>query len=195
MSLIDKALSALTPPESEAARAEATLKARVASNGEDWLGLALDHHDQIRAAFKACRSATSATDRIKALRELGHVLNGHAFAEEIVLYPAMAKSGEKGHSTLAFGEQTVAKMQMAELERIDPSTGAWPDKLGHIRGAVLHHIYEEEKVWFPALKADYEDQAFLTRRFREEAERLLPPRPATKTRSFQAPGDQVSPSA
>lgn len=162
MSIIDKALRRAYPAGSEAARVEATLKARTASDGSDWLGLALDHDDRIRAAFEACRSATSAADRTKTFRELAHVLTGHAYAEEIVLYPAMAKSGEKGHSSLAFGEQTVAKMQMAELERIDPSTEAWADKLGHIRGAVLHHISEEEKVWFPALRADYEDQDFLT---------------------------------
>lgn len=137
MSIIDKALRRAYPAGSEAARVEATLKARTASDGSDWLGLALDHDDRIRAAFEACRSATSAADRTKTFRELAHVLTGHAFAEEIVLYPAMAKSGEKGHSSLAFGEQTVAKMQMAELERIDPSTEAWADKLGHIRGAVV----------------------------------------------------------
>lgn len=171
MSIIDKALGAITPPESEEARAEATRKARAAAGAGDWLDLALDQHDQIRAAFEACRTADGAAARLSAMRQLGRVLNGHSLAEEVVLYPAMAKSGEKGHAGLAYTEQTTAKMQMAELERIDASKPEWADKLEHIRGAVLHHIYEEESGWFLELKRDYDDQAFLTRRFREEYDR------------------------
>ena len=171
MSIIDKALGALTPPESEGARAEATRKARAAAQGNDWLTLALDHHDQIRAGFEACRAAAGAENRLAAMKRLALVLNGHSLAEEVVLYPAMAKSGEKGHAGLAYTEQTTAKMQMAELERIEPGGDAWADKLEHIRGAVLHHIFEEEGSWFLELKREYDDQAFLTRRFREEYER------------------------
>jgi hypothetical protein len=195
MSLIDKALGAITPPESEEARAEATRKARAASDGADWLALALEHHDVIRAGFDACRQAQGARARTEAMHALGRVLNGHAYAEEVVLYPAMAKAGEKGHAGMAYSEQTTAKMQMAELERIDPADEAWADKLEHIRGAVLHHVYEEEKIWFPELKADYDDQAFLTRRFREEAERILREEPmAGESRSFGA-DDQIRPLA
>jgi hemerythrin superfamily protein len=187
MSLIDKALGAITPPESEDARAEATRKARAASDGNDWLALALDHHDQIRAAFETCRTATGSGPRTLAMKALAHILNGHAYAEEVVLYPAMAKAGEKGHAGMAYGEQTTAKMQMAELERIDAASDAWADKLEHIRGAVLHHIYEEEKIWFPELKRDYDDQIFLTQRFREEFARLQPAeKVAGERRTFEA---------
>jgi hypothetical protein len=171
MSLIDKALGALTPPESDEKRAEATQKARAATQGQDWLAAALDHHDQIRAAFEQARQAPSAAGRLEAMQQLAAVLNGHSLAEEVVLYPALAKAGEKAHASLAYTEQTTAKMQMAELERIDPADEAWADKLEHIRGAVLHHIYEEEGGWFLDLKRDYDDQAFLTRRFIEEYER------------------------
>jgi hypothetical protein len=173
MSIIDKALGAVTPPESDEARARATQKARAAAGGGDWLSLALDHHDQIRGAFEACRTATPGNARVEAMKALALILNGHSLAEEVVLYPALAKAGEKGHAGMAYSEQTTAKMQMAELERIDPSTEAWLDKLEHIRGAVLHHVYEEENSWFIELKEKYEDQAFLTARYREEFERYV----------------------
>jgi hemerythrin superfamily protein len=171
MSIVDKALGAITPPESEEKRAEATRKARAAAGGDDWLSLALDHHDRIRAAFETCRQASSGEDRMMAMKRLALVLNGHAQAEEVVLYPAMAKAGEKGSAGMAYTEQVTAKMQMAELERIAPATPEWLDKLQHIRGAVLHHMYEEEDHWFIRLKEEYPDQAFLTRRFQEEFER------------------------
>jgi hypothetical protein len=190
MSIVDKALAAITPPESDEARAEATRKARAAATQGDWLSVALDHHDLIRSAFEECRRATDASGRQAAMKKLALVLNGHALAEEVVLYPALAKAGEKGHANLAYTEQTTAKMQMAELERIDAGSDAWLDKLEHIRGAVLHHIFEEEGSWFLELHDQYDDQAFLTARFREEYERYAgaatearTPRPA-EPRSF-----------
>lgn len=195
MSVVDKVLGALTPPESDEARAEATAKAREATNGGDWLADALDHHDLIRQRFEACRQAQGPAARLEAMKALALVLNGHSLAEEIVLYPALAKGGEKGHAGMAYSEQTTAKMQMAELERIDPAKDAWLDKLEHIRGAVLHHIYEEEGNWFLDLKTEYEDQDFLTRRFREEYERYVSEdgteagtvRPAGEPRTFAPP--------
>ena len=171
MSIVDKVLGAITPPETEEDRAEATAKARAAASPGDWLSMALDHHDQIRAAFTTARTATASADRLAAFKTLATVLNGHSLAEEVVLYPALAKNGEKGHAGMAYTEQTTAKMQMAELERIDPDDQAWLDKLEHIRGAVLHHIYEEEGTWFLELKEKAPDQAFLTLRFTEEYER------------------------
>jgi hypothetical protein len=90
-----------------------------------------------------------------------------------VLYPALAKNGEKAHAGLAYTEQTTAKMQMAELERIDPADTAWRDKLEHIQGAVLHHMFEEEGVWFLELKEKAPDQDFLTKRYAEEYGRYV----------------------
>jgi len=173
MSIVDKVLGAITPPETEEARAKATAKAHAAAAPGDWLSMALDHHGQIRAAFDRARTARSAQDRLAAFKALATVLNGHALAEEVVLYPALAKSGEKAHAGLAYTEQTTAKMQMAELERIDPADEAWADKLEHIRGAVLHHMFEEEGTWFLELKDKAPDQAFLTQRYAEEYGRYV----------------------
>jgi hypothetical protein len=173
MSMIDKVIAAITPPESEEARAKATAKAREAATPDDWLSLALDHHEQIRSSFETACNATSAEDRVAALRALATVLNGHSLAEELVLYPAMAKVGEKAHAGMAYTEQTTTKMQMAELERIDPADEAWRDKLGHIRGAVLHHMFEEEGTWFLELREKGDNQDFLTRRFSQEYRRYV----------------------
>lgn len=171
MSVIDKALAAITPQPSEEKRAEATQKARGAASPGDWLSLALDHHDQIRSAFAEGRTVSSAADRRAAMEKLAVVLNGHSLAEEIVLYPAMAQSGHKMQAGVAYSEQTTAKMQMAELENIAPSSDAWLDKWGHIEGAVLTHMFEEENGWFLHLKEKGEHQNRLTARYKEEFER------------------------
>ncbi|MBD3836998.1 hemerythrin domain-containing protein [Brevundimonas sp.] len=171
MSVIDKALAAVTPQPNEEKRAAATKKARAAASPGDWLSLALDHHDQIRAAFAEGRKVRSAADRRAAMERLALVLNGHSLAEEIVLYPAMAQHGHKMQAGVAYSEQTTAKMQMAELENIAPSSDAWLDKWGHIEGAVLTHMFEEENGWFIDLKDKGDRQDRLTARYSEEFER------------------------
>ncbi len=173
MSIVDKAIAAVTPPESEEARMKATAKARAAATPGDWLSAALDHHEQIRAAFAEARIAADTEERLAAMKDLALILNGHALAEEIVLYPAMAKAHEKGHANMAYTEQTATKMQMAELERLDPSSKEWREKLEHIEGAVLHHMYEEENNWFLDLKKDGRNQDLLTTRYLEEFDRYV----------------------
>src|SRR4051812_15739914 len=98
MSLVDKVIATLTPPESLDDRTKATAEARAAAAPGDWLSMALDHHDAIRAAFEACLSASRPDDRLNGIRRLAIVLNGHSLAEELVLYPALADAGDKLHS-------------------------------------------------------------------------------------------------
>ncbi len=171
MSVIDKALAAITPLPNAEKRAEATQKAREAASPGDWLSLALDHHERIRAAFAEGHNVRSAADRRAAMERLALVLNGHSLAEEIVLYPAIAQNGHKTQAGIAYSEQTTAKMQMAELENIAPSSEAWLDKWGHIEGAVLTHMFEEENGWFLHLKERGAHQDRLTARYKEEFER------------------------
>jgi hypothetical protein len=173
MSVIDKVLGAITPMPNEEKRAEATANARAVAQSGDWLSMVLDHHEEIRAAFAACKTANAASDRVVAMKELAVVLNGHSLAEEVVLYPALAQAGEKIHAGHAYTEQTTAKMQMAELENIAPSTPEWKDKLEHIEGAVLTHMYEEESSWFLRLKEKGEHQARLADRYAEEYRRYV----------------------
>ncbi len=175
MSIIDKVVSAVTPLESDEARREARAKARSAARPGDWLSLVLEHHEQIEAAFAAVKNASSVTAQTAAQKKLGVVLTGHSNAEESVVYPAMTKADEKGHAATAYTEQAAAKTQMALLEGITPMTQQYLDKLEHIRGAVAHHMYEEEKSWFIELheKASPGDQVKITQRYREEFSRYV----------------------
>ncbi|MFC0204012.1 hemerythrin domain-containing protein [Novosphingobium soli] len=170
MSMFDKVIAAITPPETAQQRADAHAKAREAAEPGDWLSLVLDHHEEIGAAFAAVRAACDSASRRVKLRQLGVVLTGHAQAEEAVLYPALATHGEKTHATAGYEEQSVTKVQMAILKDLDPMSQEFEDKLGHIEGAVLHHIYAEEHNWFIDLKqkAPAADQAKLADRYTEE---------------------------
>ncbi|MDB5479973.1 MAG: hypothetical protein JWO83_1026 [Caulobacteraceae bacterium] len=175
MSILDKVVAAVTPPESDETRAKARQEARAAASPGDWLSMALDHHLAIEGAFAEARAAREPSARRTAQKKLATLLTGHSMAEEAVLYPAIAQAGEKAHAILAYTEQAAAKMQMAALEEMDPMSEDYLDKLGHLEGAVKHHVYEEEGTWFIELKkkAPAADQPKITDRFKEQFERYM----------------------
>ncbi|HWE99359.1 MAG TPA: hemerythrin domain-containing protein [Caulobacteraceae bacterium] len=177
MSLLDKVISAVTPPQSDEQRQDAHQAARSLARPGDWLSQILDHHEAVEEAFARVRAAGDAQQRRAAQKWLGAVLNGHAMAEEAVIYPALAHVGEKASAESAYAEQVAAKQQLAALDRLDPMSQDYLEKLGSLEGAVFHHVYEEEHLWFPKLKqtAPPADQEIIAQRYREEFERYMGP--------------------
>jgi hemerythrin superfamily protein len=175
MSIIDKVVAAVTPPESQHARTKARQQALAQAEPGSWFAMVLEHHQQIESAFDAVERAKTAEQRRATQKWLAILLTGHSIAEEVTLYPALASHGEKLRAELAYQEQSAAKGETAALEELDPLSEDYLDKLGHIRGAVAHHMYEEEDTWFPKLqgKASPETMARLTRRYAEEIERYI----------------------
>ena len=76
---------------------------------------------------------------------------------------------------MGYSEQAMVKMQMAALEKLDPMGQEFEDKLQHVKGALQHHMYEEEGNWFLDLreKASAEDQETMTARYLEEFDRYV----------------------
>jgi hypothetical protein len=175
MSIIDRFIAALAPPESAEDRLEARTKATRAALPGDWLDQILQHHMDLEDAFDDVKAAVDAHARTGALKQLGVLLTGHAIAEEAVIYPALAQDDEKPHAAAGYDEQAMVKVQMALLEQLDPMSQDFIDKLEHIEGAVAHHMYAEEGNWFLDLKASAspEQQARLTKRYAEEFQRYV----------------------
>lgn len=175
MTLVDKFIAAITPPESQEARAQARAQANEAALPGDWLSQVLDHHLDIEESFAAVKAAETAFERTSELQQLGILLNGHAQAEETVIYPMLSAAGEKGHAGVGYDEQAMVKVQMAALEMLDPMSQEFIDKLEHIEGAVAHHVYSEEGNWFLELKqkASAVEEAFMTDRYAEEYARYV----------------------
>jgi hypothetical protein len=180
MSLLDKAIAAVTPPESDEARAKARARAEAAAVPGGWLAQVLDHHREIEARFADVKAATTAEDRRAAQKELALILTAHSIAEEAAIYPALAADKQVGHAELAYQEQSAAKMEMGLLERLDPMSEDYLDKLEHIRGAVAHHVYSEEGTWFLELVDDVNaaEDARIARRYAEEFAQYLQTDPA-----------------
>lgn len=173
MSFLDKLAAAIMPPESSEDRATARQLARSLAGEGDWLAIVLEHHQQIESRFDRALTAPDGQARLAALKQLQVLLTGHTNAEESVLYPALADAGEKADAGMAFEEQAMTKIEMALLEKLDPMSQEWREKLEHIQGAVLHHVYEEEGTWFAKLQQRLPpgERPRLTRRFVEEFER------------------------
>ena len=108
LSILDKVVAAVTPPEGDGARQKARAKARASAGKGDWLEMVLDHHVQIEAAFAAVKNATDPTSKINYFKKLSMLLTGHSIAEEAALYPALAKVNEKSHAVKAYTEQAAA---------------------------------------------------------------------------------------
>lgn len=175
MSLIDKVIGAVTPPESAEARQRAREDALALATPGSWFALVLEHHAAIESCIAEIRGASDAASRRLAQKQLAVVLTGHSVAEENVLYPALSECGEKAHMTAGYTEQSAVKVQMAALEELEPGSQDYLDKLEHIEGALRHHMYEEEGTWFPTVwnKASDSQRSRLDARFREEYERYV----------------------
>jgi hemerythrin superfamily protein len=175
MSIVDKVIAAVTPVESDKDRAEARAKATTAAEDGDWLSLVLDHHIELEDALATVEDAITADEQSEALKEFAILLTGHAIAEEGVLYPALFANSETGHADMGYSEQAMVKMQMAALEKLEPLSEEFDDKLEHIKGALLHHMYEEEGNWFLDLKekSSPDEEERLTARYAEEFDRYV----------------------
>ena len=175
MSVIDKVIAAVTPPESDEDRAKARAEATAAAEPGDWLSLILEHHIELEDALAAVEDADDADERLVAFKEFAGLLTGHAIAEEGVIYPSLSANSETGHADMGYSEQAMVKMQMAALEKLDPMGQEFDDKLEHVKGALLHHMYEEEGNWFLDLKkkANADEQEMMTARYTEEFDRYI----------------------
>lgn len=174
MSILDRVVAAVKQPETAQKKREARKKAWAAASQNDWLAQVLGHHEQIEGLFAAVRAAQGTTARQQAFRELTIVLTGHANAEEAVIYPALVHFDHKTHAMAGYTEQAGARANLGELEYLDPTSPEFLAKLEHVRGAVAHHMYEEENDRFLDLKRlSPADQTRLTARYMEEFHRYV----------------------
>jgi hemerythrin superfamily protein len=173
MSLLDKFVAKVAPPESDETRMEARHNASAQAAPGGWVQLILDDHERIERAFEAVRAAPDAAAQRAAELELSTLLNGHAAAEEALVYPEMADTDQKGHAMMGYEEQAMTKVQLGLLNKLEPMSQDYLDKLEHIRGAVLHHMYQEESSWLITLEREMlsDRQGVLRSRYMEEMSR------------------------
>ena len=177
MSWLDKIGSTLFPLVSDEKRAGARREAEELAREHQWLAQIIAHHKAIEQSFADAFAATDADSRRHAMKELARLNTGHSIAEEVTVYPALIEYngalGGKVQAAIAYEEQQMAKIQQAMLEKLDPMSAEWREKLEHIQSAIQQHVYEEESNGFADLAKAISpaESARLSRRYAEEFER------------------------
>jgi hypothetical protein len=113
-----------------------------------------EDHEKVKGLFekfeKTNGSATKATIVDEALMEL----KVHATVEEQLFYPAVRQQieDEEGIMDEADEEHHVAKVLIAELEKMHGDEDHWEAKFKVLAESVRHHIKEEEGTMFKEAK-------------------------------------------
>ncbi|MEE4205987.1 MAG: hemerythrin domain-containing protein [Erythrobacter sp.] len=190
MSFLDRIAAKVTPAASEEDRAEARRNVKRMTNGEPWLAMIVEQHEKIEGHFRDARNARDAKGRVDAMRALEKELTGHATAEEAIVYPVVSEDSGKTHAGMAYEEHAMTKVNLAKLERIDPDSKEWMEKLDHIESAVRQHMYQEESSWLPDLvkKTSPRDKEVINQRFTEEYERYMGPTSSERISPSQSAG-------
>lgn len=173
MSFLDKIAATLAPAASDEDRREARTKALQLSGSHPWIGTIVQQHERIEALIDDVVDGPSADQRRQSLGEFEKILNGHSLAEEVIVYPDIAEESSKFHAAEAYEQHSLTKVQVAELEKLDPMSDEWREKAQHIRSALQQHMYQEEGSWLPQLasKISSAETQRVEERFNEEYER------------------------
>ncbi|MGH9092462.1 MAG: hemerythrin domain-containing protein [Acidimicrobiales bacterium] len=120
---------------------------------QDVLTLLTQDHQAAEALLQGFDDTVPA-DRAEYFCEVAHTLVGHEVAEELVVYPALRAGSEKSEeiTEARLGEQAQVEQTLAELEDLDPQSGAFTNKFKKLRDAVVAHAKAEESTAFPLLK-------------------------------------------
>jgi len=170
VSFLDTIASTVAPAASEEDRAEARRPIKAIGSDETWVRLIVEQHERIEGLLEKARGASMPEARRTTLKDLMAELTGHANAEEAIVYPIVSEDAGKTEAGLAYQQHAMTKVNLSKLERIDPATEEWMEKLDHVRSAVQQHIYQEEDSWLPQVleKASAPERELMSRRSAEE---------------------------
>ncbi|WP_073975020.1 hemerythrin domain-containing protein [Erythrobacter donghaensis] len=148
MSFLDRIASALAPAATDEQRRETRAAFEEMSVGEPFAEEILAQHRRIEELFAEARAASGPGADALVL-ELAVLLNAHSMAEEAVIYPEISENSSKAHAGMAYEEHAMTKVQLAALQKLQPGTQEWHEKLDHIESAVQQHVHQEEGSWLP----------------------------------------------
>ena len=123
------------------------------TDSPDAVALLLGQHREIRSTM-AKIDAAAPGDRGATFAPLVSLLAVHETAEEVVVYPALARSaGDEGAriGDARKAEEDAAKKVLADLEDLDPASDEFMTLFATFRTAIEEHATSEETEVFPLL--------------------------------------------
>ena len=132
-----------------------------------------EDHDRVKALFDQFEEAKSRPSKVKIVRAALTELKVHAAVEEELFYPAVRKPVGKQIMNEADEEHHVAKLLIAELDRMDGSESHFDAKFTVLAENVRHHIKEEEGEMLPKAEKVKIDFEALAEKMARRKEKLL----------------------
>ncbi|HXA33354.1 MAG TPA: hemerythrin domain-containing protein [Acidimicrobiales bacterium] len=122
----------------------------------DAITLLKDDHRSVEKLFKSFEQAGPKALKTKARLVEGIVrdLTVHASIEEQIFYPRVRQDAQDLEADVleALEEHHVAKWLLSELDGLDPSAERFEAKVTVLIESVRHHVKEEERSLFPAVR-------------------------------------------
>ncbi|MFC4116385.1 hemerythrin domain-containing protein [Nonomuraea zeae] len=123
----------------------------------DAIVLLKEDHKTVEALFKRFEKAgdRAHAEKRRLVDTITKELVTHAYIEEEVFYPeARAKVPETSDHVLeSVEEHHVVVWMLSELKDLDPADERFDAKVTVLIENVRHHVEEEEKDWFPQVRA------------------------------------------
>jgi hypothetical protein len=132
-----------------------------------------DDHGRVKSLFDQFETAKGRPAKVRIVRQALAELKVHAAIEEELFYPAVRKPVGREVMNEADEEHHVAKLLIAELDRMDGSESHFDAKFAVLAENVRHHIKEEENEMLPKARRVKVDFEALAAKMRRRKERLL----------------------
>ncbi len=119
-------------------------------NATNAITLLKEDHDKVKDLFDKFEETNGAATKAKIVSQAITELKIHATVEEELFYPALRQKmdDEEGIMDEADEEHHVAKVLIAELEKMEGDEGHWEAKFKVLAESIRHHIKEEEGEMF-----------------------------------------------
>jgi hemerythrin superfamily protein len=140
--------------------------------------LSQDHEEAKQLLTKITSAAPTA--RKELFWELVPALVSHEVAEEVVVYPTIRSEAPDGDAEVEprLKEQQQAEEMLSSMEKLDPESDEFAQKLDKLRDDVLEHAQAEEENIFPLLRAlEHEEERSLLGARYEKAKASAPTHP------------------
>ena len=113
-----------------------------------------EDHQKVKDLFFRFEETNGSATKAKIVAEALMALKVHATIEEELFYPAVRQQIEDDEGIMdeADEEHHVAKVLIAELEKMTGDEGHWEAKFKVLAESVRHHIKEEESKLFKEAK-------------------------------------------
>jgi hypothetical protein len=113
-----------------------------------------EDHEKVKELFEKFEKANGSATKAKIANDALMELKVHATVEEELFYPAVRQQIEDGQGIMdeADEEHHVARVLIAELEKMRGDEDHWEAKFKVLAESVRHHIKEEEAKMFKEAK-------------------------------------------